>query len=192
MAGQYRLNLSSFLIIVIIFTSLVCNSNAFLMSYRLGSLGETFTCWRSSIQRTTQDWYVTHNHGLIFCRGDNNDAAFHVQSTTDSTCLLFLNLNPSNDVLISFVAVAVAVATAKDKDIDANEIMPMVTIRDPLFWLKSMCRHHYTARWDGIDELDHCPNFLQKDLTTRVKYDGFTRTYPSLVGLYSKLFFFFF
>lgn len=76
--------------------------------------------------------------------------------------------------------------TAKDKDIDANEIMPMVTIRDPLFWLKSMCRHHYTARWDGIDELDHCPNFLQKDLTTRVKYDGFTRTYPSLVGLYNS------
>jgi hypothetical protein len=68
--------------------------------------------------------------------------------------------------------------------------MPMVTIRDPLFWLKSMCRHHYTAMWIGREHLDHCPNFLDKDLTTRVKYDGFIRRYDSLLDLWSKFFFF--
>ena len=67
--------------------------------------------------------------------------------------------------------------------------MPMVTIRDPLFWLKSMCRHHYTAMWIGREHLDHCPNFLDKDLTTRVKYDGFIRRYDSLLDLWSKFFF---
>jgi hypothetical protein len=80
----------------------------------------------------------------------------------------------------------------KDKNVDADEIMPMVTIRDPLFWLKSMCRHHYTAMWIGREHLDHCPNFLDKDLTTRVKYDGFVRRYDSLLDLWSKYFFFLF
>jgi len=68
--------------------------------------------------------------------------------------------------------------------------MPMVTIRDPLFWLKSMCRHHYTAMWTGREHLDHCPNFLDRDLTTRVKYDGFVRRYDSLLDLWSKFFLF--
>lgn len=76
--------------------------------------------------------------------------------------------------------------TRKDKDIDANEIMPMVTIRDPLFWLKSMCRHHYTAYWHGIDEMHHCPNFSKKDLTAHVKYDGFVRKYNSLLDLWNQ------
>mmetsp|Transcript_17928 Transcript_17928/g.36916 ORF Transcript_17928/g.36916 Transcript_17928/m.36916 type:complete len:403 (+) Transcript_17928:57-1265(+) len=74
--------------------------------------------------------------------------------------------------------------TVKDKGVDAEEIMPLVTIRDPLVWLKSMCRHKYTARWLGFQELD-CPNFSLRDLEINVKYDGFFRTYESLIHLWN-------
>ena len=76
--------------------------------------------------------------------------------------------------------------TAKDKDIDANDIMPMVTIRDPLIWLKSMCRHKYTAVWAGFRDKDHCPNFLMKDLEMIVRYDGFKRSYESVLYLWNE------
>ena len=75
--------------------------------------------------------------------------------------------------------------TQKDKNIDAREVMPMVTIRDPLVWLKSMCRHKYTARWAGFQEKDHCPNFLRSDLSVFVKYDRFQRGYESLLYLWN-------
>ena len=74
--------------------------------------------------------------------------------------------------------------TLKDKAVDANEIMPMVTIRDPLIWLKSMCRHKYTARWKGFQE-EYCPNFGMKDLEMTVKYDGFRRSYESVLHLWN-------
>jgi hypothetical protein len=35
--------------------------------------------------------------------------------------------------------------TTKDWNVDSKEIMPVVTIRDPLIWLKSMCKHPYTV-----------------------------------------------
>ena len=76
--------------------------------------------------------------------------------------------------------------TAKDKAVDANEIMPMVTIRDPLIWLKSMCRHKYTAKWPGFAEIDHCPNFSRPLLEVTVKYDGFRRSYESLMHLWNE------
>jgi len=75
--------------------------------------------------------------------------------------------------------------TVKDKEVDANEIMPMVTIRDPLIWLKSMCRHKYTAKWIGFQDKENCPNFSMKDLKVNVKYDGFIRQYESLLYLWN-------
>jgi len=76
--------------------------------------------------------------------------------------------------------------TAKDALVDSNDIMPMVTIRDPLIWLKSMCRHKYTAIWAGFKDKVHCPNFLLKDLAMRVRYDGFTRDYESVLHLWNE------
>eukprot|EP00536_Pseudo-nitzschia_multiseries_P003149 jgi/Psemu1/322887/estExt_fgenesh1_pg.C_470006 len=76
--------------------------------------------------------------------------------------------------------------TKKDKDVPASEVMPMVTIRDPLVWLKSMCRHKYTAHWMGFFETDHCPNFSRKDLPVDVRYDGFVREYDSLIYLWNE------
>jgi len=76
--------------------------------------------------------------------------------------------------------------TSKDKDVDAEEVMPMVTIRDPLVWLKSMCRHKYTASWTGFTNPDHCPDFARRELKVRVKYADFVREYESLIYLWNN------
>jgi hypothetical protein len=71
-------------------------------------------------------------------------------------------------------------------DVDANNIMPMVTIRDPLIWLQSMCRHHYTAKWINPDP-NHCPDFgdPERSFVTRVKYADFSRRHDSIVHHYN-------
>jgi hypothetical protein len=70
--------------------------------------------------------------------------------------------------------------SAKDKNVDANEILPAVTIRDPLIWLKSMCKHPYTARWPNKDT-DHCPDFTASSLTASVKYAEFYKKHDSIL-----------
>lgn len=37
--------------------------------------------------------------------------------------------------------------TEKDGNVDATNIMPGVTIRDPYVWFHSMCRHEYQSRY---------------------------------------------
>ena len=68
----------------------------------------------------------------------------------------------------------------KDKDIDAFNVLPAVTIRDPLFWLQSMCKHPYTAVWQ---EGDHCPDFNPDTLylKTKVTYSDFSRQHDSIL-----------
>eukprot|EP00980_Cylindrotheca_fusiformis_P009702 scaffold2143_cov125-Cylindrotheca_fusiformis.AAC.4 len=80
----------------------------------------------------------------------------------------------------------------KDKNVDANNIMPAVTIRDPLVWLQSMCRHHYAARWPDMDSKDHCPNFssVAKQTTPNalqayVLYAEMTKYHDSLLYLWN-------
>lgn len=68
----------------------------------------------------------------------------------------------------------------KDKDVDAAEIMPAVTIRDPLIWLKSMCKHQYTARWYRPHP-EHCPDFSATPTTTSIKYADFNRKHNSIL-----------
>jgi hypothetical protein len=68
----------------------------------------------------------------------------------------------------------------KDRNVDAGEIMPAVTIRDPLIWLKSMCKHQYTARWYRPNP-NHCPDFMSKPTTTSVKYADFRKVHESIL-----------
>lgn len=84
----------------------------------------------------------------------------------------------------------------KDKDVDANMILPAVTVRDPYYWMQSMCRHHYTASWR---ESDRCPNLTptpqdqanypllrDKDyFPLAVRYADFRRHHKSLTGLWN-------
>jgi hypothetical protein len=70
--------------------------------------------------------------------------------------------------------------SAKDRNVSATEIMPAVTIRDPLIWLKSMCKHQYTARWYRPYP-EHCPDFSATPTTTNIKYAGFNRKHDSIL-----------
>jgi hypothetical protein len=47
---------------------------------------------------------------------------------------------------------------------DKTTVLPVVLVRDPYSWMKSMCRNHYGARWHYTKE--HCPNLVpnQHDL----------------------------
>ncbi|KAG7368441.1 hypothetical protein IV203_031184 [Nitzschia inconspicua] len=68
----------------------------------------------------------------------------------------------------------------KDWNVNASEIMPAVTIRDPLIWLKSMCKHQYTARWYRPHP-EHCPDFSIKQTTTSIKYADFRKRHDSIL-----------
>mmetsp|Transcript_18259 Transcript_18259/g.37660 ORF Transcript_18259/g.37660 Transcript_18259/m.37660 type:complete len:468 (+) Transcript_18259:78-1481(+) len=48
--------------------------------------------------------------------------------------------------------------TRTDKDVPRENVLPMVSIRDPYSWMQSMCRHQYEAFWPRI--ADHCPNLI--------------------------------
>jgi hypothetical protein len=74
--------------------------------------------------------------------------------------------------------------TSKDMNGDVNNILPAVTIRDPVVWLHSMCRHEYTAKWDHSD-INHCPDFSLPELTTLVTYSDFRKKHKSILHLWN-------
>jgi len=73
--------------------------------------------------------------------------------------------------------------TDKDKNIDANDIIPAVTIRDPLVWLQSMCRHHYAARWPHTE--NHCPDFTLPNIKAVVHYAEMSKNHDSILHLWN-------
>lgn len=87
--------------------------------------------------------------------------------------------------------------TEKDKNIDANSIIPIVTVRDPYQWMQSMCRHEYSATWI---KADHCPNIVPTADNRRdhpelagkvaipigVKYKEFRREYESMIHFWNE------
>ena len=77
--------------------------------------------------------------------------------------------------------------THNDANVNASDILPAVTIRDPLVWLQSMCRHEYAAHWQHSK--DHCPNFEiseeNPDLSNAVHYAEFTRHHDSILHLWN-------
>lgn len=73
--------------------------------------------------------------------------------------------------------------SAKDKNVDANNILPAVTIRDPVVWLQSMCRHQYAAHFHH-DEA-HCPDFSRSDLSASVHYADTVKKHDSILYLWN-------
>ncbi|KAL7536427.1 hypothetical protein ACHAXR_007153 [Thalassiosira sp. AJA248-18] len=51
-----------------------------------------------------------------------------------------------------------------------DEVLPIVLVRNPYGWMKSMCRNPYTAKWKGMHDKKTCPQL--KDTTTRRDADG--------------------
>ena len=45
-----------------------------------------------------------------------------------------------------------------ERGIDTNNVLPVVTIRDPYFWMTAMCRHQYHMRWPKSN--NRCPNLV--------------------------------
>ncbi len=46
--------------------------------------------------------------------------------------------------------------------IDHDKVMPVVLVRDPFYWMQSMCKEGYGVRWDH-DSKFHCPNLIPND-----------------------------
>lgn len=49
--------------------------------------------------------------------------------------------------------------TTTDKDVPKENVLPLVSIRDPYSWMQSMCRHSYAAYWPHT-KIGHCPNLI--------------------------------
>ena len=54
------------------------------------------------------------------------------------------------------------VAQAGGKGVIQEDVLPVVTIKDPYSWMTSMCRHSYSANWRHSEE--HCPNLLPNEI----------------------------
>jgi hypothetical protein len=85
-----------------------------------------------------------------------------------------------------------------DKDTEMNyhpsDVMPIVLIRDPYFWMQSMCQHNYGAQW--IHSKEHCPNLVPNEVDFKsfsfphgtvpvhIKFDFGIRSWDSLADLW--------
>lgn len=62
-----------------------------------------------------------------------------------------------------------------EKNRNVTNVLPVATIKDPLTWMGSMCRHSYAAKWQHRS--DHCPNLVPNDFD-RNKLNVETETVP--------------
>ena len=73
------------------------------------------------------------------------------------------------------------------RDVPVDNILPMVTIRDPYRWMTSMCRQRYTVRWGH--KADNCPHLFSektnKPTGAQVRYGAASMEHPSLPALYN-------
>jgi hypothetical protein len=54
-------------------------------------------------------------------------------------------------------------ATLKATAINKEWLLPIVSIRNPYTWSKSMCKNGYTARWKHGKKQDNCPKLKNED-----------------------------
>lgn len=84
----------------------------------------------------------------------------------------------------------------EDSVFDHTAVMPIVMIRDPFFWMQSLCRHNYGAQW--LHSSEHCPNlvpnhvdseiynFPKGTIPVHIKYDFGLRKWDSLAHLWTS------
>lgn len=75
------------------------------------------------------------------------------------------------------------------KNINKDDILPVITIRNPYQWMKSMCKNSYSARWNH-DRNGKCPNLQNHDNNhewnrVTVKYGAGSESYTSLAHLFN-------
>ena len=77
-----------------------------------------------------------------------------------------------------------------EKDIPADNVFPVVTVRDPYFWMDSMCRHPYSMEW--VQDPNQCPKLVPTEddpdflkaiasFPVRIEYDGTKRMHKSML-----------
>ena len=84
-----------------------------------------------------------------------------------------------------------------EQAIETNQVLPIVTIRDPYIWMSSMCRHAYQMSWPTSHD-HHCPNLVPSpndapilrglsSIPVRVQYgDDKERRHFSMVHHYNE------
>eukprot|EP00548_Thalassiothrix_antarctica_P015026 CAMPEP_0194175832 /NCGR_PEP_ID=MMETSP0154-20130528/9831_1 /TAXON_ID=1049557 /ORGANISM="Thalassiothrix antarctica, Strain L6-D1" /LENGTH=404 /DNA_ID=CAMNT_0038889801 /DNA_START=188 /DNA_END=1402 /DNA_ORIENTATION=+ len=84
------------------------------------------------------------------------------------------------------------------RDPKLEDYLPVVTIRDPYDWMKSMCKHSYTLRWDHTrgDVGQECPSMVDektgkiRKITAKFGADSLNRIpfNNSLVGVWNTFY----
>lgn len=80
-------------------------------------------------------------------------------------------------------------ATEKAKGIAKEDLLPIVTIRNPWRWMQSMCKNPYSARWPHHQICPHLQDIVGDDaswIPVTVKYGAAEESYQSLVHLYNE------
>jgi hypothetical protein len=80
--------------------------------------------------------------------------------------------------------------------IEPSTVLPVVLIRDPYYWMQSLCRQNYGAQWLH-NSTGHCPNLVPNEvdykiykfplgtIPVRIKYDYGLEKWNSLAHLWS-------
>lgn len=69
------------------------------------------------------------------------------------------------------------------------QILPVVLIKDPLWWFQSMCKVHYNAEWEQIGSErsgGHCPNLVPTENEKAVLGNSTIETYEVRVRLHGN------
>lgn len=79
---------------------------------------------------------------------------------------------------------AAKMATSINKD----DVLPVITIRNPYQWMKSMCKNPYAAKWPH-HPVHNCPHLILEATETwnavTVTYGAGSEQYPSLAHLFN-------
>jgi len=75
--------------------------------------------------------------------------------------------------------------TKKNLNYGVDDVLPIVLVRDPFGWMKSMCRHPYAANWDERRD-ERCPRLAGgADRPVAVRFGSGTTRHRSLAHLWN-------
>jgi hypothetical protein len=59
--------------------------------------------------------------------------------------------------------------------------LPVIVVRDPYFWMKSMCESPYTMEWNRTAQ--HCPNLIEETTVLQLHDDSVSGDLPAELGV---------
>jgi hypothetical protein len=72
-----------------------------------------------------------------------------------------------------------------------DDVLPVVLVRDPYFWIQSLCRHPYSLQWEhnnkcpSLVDTSHSGGVAASTLTVQAKLGSRQYEWPSLVHVYN-------